>query len=41
LSRSRKIDAAMRGADAMFFERRRRWKSNMISPAKITRPRTE
>ncbi len=38
---SRKIDAASRGADLMSFEVLNRWKSNIVKPAKITRPRTE
>ena len=38
---SRKIDAARKGAEAMSLERRSRWKSNMVKPAKITRPITE
>jgi hypothetical protein len=37
-SASRKIDAAISGAEPGSFERRSRWKSNMIRPAKITRP---
>ena len=38
---SRKMDAARKGAEAMSLERRSRWKSNMVKPAKITRPSTE
>ncbi len=40
-STSRKIDAAKSGAEFMSFEVRSRWKSNMVNPAKITRPITE
>jgi hypothetical protein len=40
-STSRKIDAAISGAEARSVERRRRWKSTTVSPAKITRPSTE
>ncbi len=36
---SRKIDAAMSGAESRPFDLRSRWKSYMVSPAKITRPR--
>ena len=38
---SRKIDAASSGADLMSFDVRSRWKSNIVKPAKITRPMTE
>ena len=38
---SRKIEAARKGAELMSPERRSRWKSNMVKPAKITRPSTE
>ena len=41
LSTSRKIEAAIKGAELMSFERRSRWKSTMVKPAKITRPITE
>jgi hypothetical protein len=40
-STSRKIDAARNGAAAASVLRRSRWKSNMVNPAKITKPRTE
>ena len=40
-STSRKIDAASSGAVAMSVLVRSRWKSNMVNPAKMTRPRTE
>ena len=38
---SRKIDAASNGAVVMSCECRIRWKSNMVKPAKMTRPSTE
>ena len=38
---SRKIDAASNGAESTSVERRSRWKSIMVKPAKITRPSTE
>jgi hypothetical protein len=38
---SRKIDAAKRGAELTSVECRSRWKSNMVKPAKITKPSTE
>ena len=38
---SRKIDAASSGAALMSFDVRSRWKSNIVKPAKITRPMTE
>jgi hypothetical protein len=38
---SRKIDAASKGAELMSRESRIRWKSNMVKPAKMTRPSTE
>ena len=34
-------DAASSGAESTFAERRSRWKSTMVSPAKTTRPSTE
>ena len=37
-SASRKIDAAISGAEAMSFDRRSRWKSPIVSAAKITSP---
>jgi hypothetical protein len=40
-SASRKIDAAISGAEPRSVERRSRWKSDMVRPAKITSPRTE
>ena len=40
-STSRKIDAARNGAVATSVLVRSRWKSNMVNPAKMTRPRTE
>jgi len=40
-SRSRKIDAASSGATASSVLVRSRWKSNMVNPAKMTRPSTE
>jgi hypothetical protein len=40
-SASRKIDAAISGAESISFERRSRWKSDMVRPAKITSPRIE
>ena len=40
-STSRKIDAASSGAAVMSVLVRSRWKSNMVNPAKITRPSTE
>src|SRR6266496_263324 len=40
LRTSRKIDAASSGAVRMSFACRSRWKSNRISPAKMTRPAT-
>jgi len=40
-STSRKIDAASNGAAAMSVLVRSRWKSNMVNPAKMTRPSTE
>ncbi len=40
-SASRKIEAAISGAESRSFERRSRWKSNMVRPAKITSPRIE
>jgi hypothetical protein len=41
LSASRKIDAAMSGAESRSVDRRSRWKSTMVRPAKMTRPRIE
>ena len=38
---SRKIDAARNGAEVMSWLVRSRWKSNMVNPAKMTRPSTE
>jgi hypothetical protein len=38
---SRKIDAASRGAELISRERRIRWKSYMVRPAKISSPSTE
>src|SRR5208282_4227545 len=40
-SASRKIDEAISGAESISFERRSRWKSDMVRPAKITSPRIE
>ena len=40
-STSRKIDAARNGAELMSVLVRSRWKSNMVNPAKMTRPSTE
>src|SRR5208337_2373361 len=40
-SASRKIDAAISGAESISFERRSRWKSDIVRPAKITSPRIE
>ena len=40
-STSRKIEAASRGAVSVSVLVRSRWKSNMVNPAKMTRPRTE
>jgi hypothetical protein len=40
-STSRKIDAARNGAEVMPALVRSRWKSNMVNPAKMTRPRME
>ena len=40
-STSRKIEAASSGAAVMSVLVRRRWKSNMTNPAKMTRPSTE
>ena len=40
-STSRKIEAASSGAVAMSVLVRSRWKSNMVNPAKMTRPSTE
>jgi mannose-6-phosphate isomerase len=40
LSTSRKIEAASNGAEAISVLVRRRWKSNMVNPAKMTRPST-
>ena len=40
-STSRKIEAASRGAVLVSVLVRSRWKSNMVNPAKMTRPRTE
>ena len=40
-STSRKIEAASSGAAVMSALVRSRWKSNMVNPAKITRPSTE
>jgi len=40
-STSRKIDAARNGAEVMSALVRSRWKSNMVNPAKMTRPSTE
>ncbi len=40
-STSRKIDAARNGAAVMSLLVRSRWKSNMVNPAKMTRPRIE
>ena len=39
LRMSRKIDAASSGAPRMSFDFRRRWKSNIVKPAKMTSPR--
>jgi hypothetical protein len=38
---SRKIEAASSGAELMSVLRRSRWKSNMVNPAKMTRPMME
>ena len=38
---SRKIDAASKGAELMSWDRRSRWKSNMVKAAKIARPSSE
>jgi len=35
------MDAAICGAETRSVDRRNRWKSHMVRPAKITRPRTE
>jgi ABC-2 type transport system ATP-binding protein len=40
-SASRKIDAAISGAESMSVERRSRWKSDMVRPAKTTSPMIE
>jgi hypothetical protein len=40
-SASRKMLAAISGAESRSVERRRRWKSNIVRPAKMTRPITE
>jgi len=40
-SASRKIDAAISGAEVMSFDRRSRWKSTIVKAAKITSPRIE
>jgi len=40
-STSRKIEAASSGAEVMSLERRSRWKSTIVKPAKMTRPRIE
>jgi hypothetical protein len=41
LSASRKIEAAISGAESMSVERRSRWKSDMVRPAKTTSPMIE
>ena len=41
LSASRKIDAAISGAESISVDRRSRWKSTMVRPAKTTSPRIE
>jgi hypothetical protein len=40
-SASRKMDAAINGAESVSEVRRSRWKSNMVTPAKMTKPRME